>query len=1363
MISTEVRRSELYNTLAWMGLLSTEEYRIREVRSSTFDRYVDLDINYDDIERVGYFYPHVGMPLGYEGLTELWCDGVYFNPESLEWIKTTNQLYAVLNKKVDDKKPLHAFVNPGIIHRYSKIVEDDGDYIHTVSIDTTELRYSEIDHIEHCAYYISENQYHIPDHEWMDEDHTILRFSAPYKHDIDFFICSNIITVQEVKAGKSLLLDHLQSNRCYHRIFVDDSPSYPIDARFYPYICVDKDCVVRVFDDNYHTVLYPEICRLMLYPEFLEIDDPYNSDNEYLRSLPQIDDHILASDTDDEILQKFTTIASYFYRLWEKYPIDTTEQSDFIICDNTRLAEKAFKVDNIDLDKGAADRIISLVPAEPYRELIFYNGYIFSDYEIHSMYYNKSTDHYSENHENGVDRYIISTDYDVDRLSVIKFNANEDTIIVNAGEYFDTKNVLQLHHKLNRFYRNLMVLRMQILDQELQDEVRIGTEEPGTRDGHIWFELLINAQPEMFATKAIDTINLLQLDPETMPRAIKEGAYMLELDPEAGPASYHKLVMTYFELTDYYKDQLVLQYGDGIPDPRVQIMNKIKVGELPTEEELNQLQIELNSPSPAYTETSITHGYKDVPPPKNPDYVDGDLYVQSPPPVYPENPNTTYERIESGFMTPTEDKEKTLWLEMEQGDQLPPRNSMDSVNNGNSVLVTNDTAEHTAPVGGYAFDAVNDDIPAEEEGNYDIHTDFGTDDGTISTGDLDDLLSEETRDPDENGTSEDFLNQVQRAVAKNITVNSVVDPTVGQIALDKISFVNQETGEQITMEQIAELPTDLKLSIVGQYMINNDDDEPVRRNIGDLWLHYASSDDPAMLNDVVYHILFTQQLLNIGDPREGTLAIEIDSLLADDPEEDQVVLGPDSRKLTNNQILLHTDFSEDGTPIPDYDKITEMAVRYIMSPHQPDTKWDLEVGTLWLAIPAVVKRRVIGGVIEDVVAKFSYEVGKNMPEGYYEDDGIDVKSSFGLDYVPHDTGTEGLGDLFRVRKDPTLYPIHYGGEQPDIGEGDTDILWYEFLDDIDNRVAYSDPNTMIIRVDERLIMVKFDHEDIQAFAFDDIMINFKGKLGVKYLSIIADLIDSGELKLDEVDLFYKRLVTHGDDFDPALKRLYTGTSHVVATANIDTTDCAVYYSTNVGRFHIYYAEDSTSSNEREAAYEHVIDFHEHDFVFLNRRMLLFVNGRYIPTNEYEELADGRIQLLNFDEIISTVDILYSKHDEALMHIKKKALVYHQIDIATRKIKRPSHYGVMEPIKVIDRTKRGYYDILLEEYIYNGKLERILAYLEEHPDEAEEFRSDLVRKFHAISDIDLSGMTYDQSRIVISGSGNNPTYQVGTSN
>lgn len=1359
MISTEVRKSELYDTLAWMGLLSTEEYRIREVRSSSFDRYVDLDVNYDDIDRVGYFHPHVSMPLSYEGVTELWYEGTYLNPESLEWIKTANQLHAVLDHKVDDTKPVHAFVNPGIIHRYSKVVDDDAEYTHTVSIDTTEIMYAEIDHIEYCAYYISENAYHVPEHEWMDDEHTILRFSAPYKHDIDFFICSNLVTVQSVKAGESALLDHLQSNRCYHRIFVDDSPSYPIDARFYPYISVDKNCVVRVFDDNYHTILYPEICRLLLYPEFLDIDDPYNSDNEYLRSLPVLDDHILASDTDDEILQKFSTMASYFYRLWEKYPINTAEQSDFIICDNTRLADKAFLRTDIDLVEGSVDRIISLVPAEPHRELIFYEGYVFSDYEIRSMYHNRSTDHYSENTTNGIDRYVIDPSYDISKLSIIKFNANEDTVIVNAGEYFDENNVLQLHRKLNRFYRNLMVLRTQILDQEDQDKVRIATEEPDIKDGYLWFELLINAVPEMFATKAVDTINLFGLDPDTVPEEIKEGAYLIDLDPSAGPKSYNKLVMTYFKLTDYYKDQLVLQYGDGIDDPRVKVMNKIKVGDLPTEDEMNQVLIELDSPNPARDETSITHGYVDAPPPKVPNYEDGDLYVQSPYPEYPEDVNQTFERIEEGFITPTEEREKTLWLELPQGDRLPYKDSLDSTNDGTRVLVTNDTAGKTSETGNYAFDAINDDIPESEEGEYDIHTEFktGDDASATSTDELDDLLGvDDLGDDDGVDPSGDLLDQVQNAVSKNITINSIMDPTIGQVALDNISFVDETTGEQLSMDDVAKLSTDVKLSIVGNYLINNDDDEPVAKDVGDLWLHYASSDDPSVLNDVVYRILLARHILNIGDPTEGMLAMEIESLLAD--EEDQIVLGPDSSHLRNNQIILHTDFDEEGVPIPDYAKITEMAVKYIMNIHEPDAA-DLEVGTLWLAIPASIKENII----KDVVTAYAYEIGHKMPDGYYLETETETYASTGLDYVPHDKGTEGLGEIFRERLDPTLYPVHYGGEQPDIGAGDKDILWYEFLDDIDNRVAYSDPNTMIIRVDERLVMVRFDCPDIQAFMFDDIMINFKGKLGVKYLSIIADLLDSGEIKLDDVNLFYKRLVTHGDDFDPALKRLYTGTSHVVATADIDTTDCAVHFSTNVGRFRLYYSEDTTSTEEREAAYEHIIDFHERDFVFLNRRMLLFVNGRYIPTNEYEELADGRLRLLNFDEIISTVDILYSKRDEALMTLKKKALVYHQIDIATRKISRPSRYNTMEPIKVIDRTKRGYYDVLLEEYIYSGKLERILNYLEEHPDEAEEFRTDLVRKFHAISDIDLSGMPFDQSRIVISGNGDDPTYQIGANN
>ena len=56
----------------------------------------------------------------------------------------------------------------------------------------------------------------------------------------------------------------------------------------------------------------------MLYDEYLTIDDPYNTDNEYLNNLPPIDVMIKTSDSDAQVMFKFGQIAKYFYKLWEK-------------------------------------------------------------------------------------------------------------------------------------------------------------------------------------------------------------------------------------------------------------------------------------------------------------------------------------------------------------------------------------------------------------------------------------------------------------------------------------------------------------------------------------------------------------------------------------------------------------------------------------------------------------------------------------------------------------------------------------------------------------------------------------------------------------------------------------------------------------------------------------------------------------------------------------------------------------------------------------------------------------------------------------------------------------------------------------
>ena len=184
---TEVRRSELYNTLSWMGLFSTEEYRIREVRNSPSKYYVDLDLENTDIERVGYLYPHVKLKSEYKDVCELWYGDKYINPKRCTWIDTNNGTYCITDKAYDDQKPVTCFINPSIITRYTNISDNpEQDLEHVVDIDTSDLIYSNIINIEHCAYYISQNKVRVPTIEWLDAK--ILRFHAPYKEDIDFFM-----------------------------------------------------------------------------------------------------------------------------------------------------------------------------------------------------------------------------------------------------------------------------------------------------------------------------------------------------------------------------------------------------------------------------------------------------------------------------------------------------------------------------------------------------------------------------------------------------------------------------------------------------------------------------------------------------------------------------------------------------------------------------------------------------------------------------------------------------------------------------------------------------------------------------------------------------------------------------------------------------------------------------------------------------------------------------------------------------------------------------------------------------------------------------------------------------------------------
>lgn len=1158
LVSSQNRNSVLYDTLCEMGLLCSEEKHIRMVReeseSDTF--FTELPLSISDVDRVGYSHPHFSTKSGRKGYLEVWVDGMYEHPSQITWVDDNYELHGILSRAYDvDTQKARVFYNPGIIYRYSNLATGTSEHSHTVVIDTRLEPYNRLDYPDRCAYYITQNQVKIPTASWLDDSR--IQFTAPYTEDIDFFICSDIVGVFIATKNVGLYIDSPNDPICYHHIVVDDDPSYHIDARFYPCIKVDKDCVIRVFNDHAHRILYPEVSRLVLYPEFADVIDPYNTKIEYLRTLSPVDDVIRKGDTESTIHTKFRRIARFCYRLWERFPWFSNEQSDFVICDNNTFGKTCFSRGRISGFEKSISAIYTEVPFEAHRDILFYDGMMFSDYRVMTLSITPDG-RIAESPLTGLPRYVIPEEYDVDKFALIKFNVWEDTQIINVGDYIDEKLTINLHEKLNRFYRNLMVVRTELLTQADDEYVRVMTAQPPTRDDYLWFELLINVTPEEFENNPDITIKLFGLDPVSVPRTIMKGAYRLDLDPKDGPVNYTELLMTYYELTAGEKQYLALHYENTgeTSDPTTKVFHDIMLAnqkDIPTD----RLGLVIEDPAmdAPYIETAVEAGTDEAPAGTNP--VQGDLYAH------------------------------------------------------------------------------------------------------LSNADIDMLLSAEDTDP------------------------------------PAVSYMNEDTGSHITVEEIAKMAREEKLALIQSKL----DDEIISAQL--------DTADDGTLNKIVYDTLKAEY---------------VHSIASENPQANTLALG-------TSDIIQHN-------------------LTYILSEAEPT---DANINDLWIQVDDIKISQYIGSIV-------SYELKEGTQSQQKNPHYDGHKASMILDYGPNADYSDGV-ELFKPVVDPTLRPLHYGKDVP-TPITDMDV-WYEYLDEVNDKICYYDADTIVIRVDERLVAIRMSDDNLQAFLFDDVMLNFRGKLGMKYLSILADLVNSNVIDKSQVTTFYKRLITSGDDANPKLTRLYTGTSHIVSITKADTTDLSVLYSTNIGRFTMTYTDPDTTNREREAAYRMCIDYSNRDFAYLAGRMLVFINGKYIPQKDCKEGFASKLQILNFDEIINTVDILYSKRDEGLMKLKKASFIYWNTPDTTASIQRPERdYGKMEPIELHDETLRGYYDILLDEYIFNGKLLRILGYLEEHPDEVEVFKRDIIQQFHAISDLDLSMMTEDDNaRIIIPAIGTEPVYTI----
>lgn len=1208
LISNTESKSELYLTLAELGVTCTEAYRFREARQSFNDQFVrEYKLSYDDIERVGYLYPHFRLDIGVrDGIFEVWVNGEYINHNEITWIKGSVHIYGVLPRDYDISTAVCRIIyNKYALEQYSNIEDEEGQYEHVYIANLRDHPFCDMEHPEKAVYYIANGQICLPNVVRTNE--YLIEFHCPYTKDIDMVVCSNLAGVYPVKANVGTYVDNLYSTVCYYHMFVDDDPMYPIDARFYPCIKVDKDCFVRVFSDQGFSVPYPELTRLMTYPEFVDITDPYNTDNEYLKKLGEVDEVIRGSDSEETILEKFKKIASYCYRIYEKFPKFCNEQSDFLILDNTNFGKPNFYPRTVRLRDGTMnDCIISRVPFEDYRDVLWYGNYMFHDYKVKRLVQNEDGT-VVENPKIGVPTYVIDQKYQPDRFTLIKFNAMEDTMISNIGDFIDVNNVVKLHTRLNRFYRNMMVLRGSVMDEIPDDMVRISTTPPETEDEHIWFELLVNAVPEMFESNPVEIIKSFGLNPMDIPADIRVGAYSLNLRPDDGPQSYTELLMTYFDIGKRYKNKLVMQNIEHGTDPRIQEFHEIPHGPIDLEKD---------------TDT------------------DGKLHIDNPA------------------------LDKTEIIDAIDHSPLDPPSSV-----------------------------------LHHEG--DINIPLATDD------EMDDLL------------------------------DGLVDE---QYNLEPISYMDEETGKIIDGATIAAMTTEQKKDLILRYITEGTDEE--KENTKQVWEYYLETMNEEILNIAVYKVLLTDFVYNLAEetvPKDPEIKPTVADYRIQMTEPTDVHIGT---------YWLQLEGNDNPFTIEDAKKKN---LTYIFSYGEPDTE---EVGAFWIPIDGIT----LQDYVQDIISHSLVEIGYYLPEGFFEKGDHDTYASMALDYHAHGHG-EGPR-LFDEVKDNNLHRVHYGPEvlEDEMEDGD---IWFEFLDDIDNRVCYSDLATMVIRVDERLMLVEFDDDNITAFMFDDIVLNFHGRLGLRYIAILADLVNSRVIPLEKVNIFYRRLITKWDTFDPGLTRLFTGRSHVVSTARIDTTDYAIAYSTNIGRYHMdYFDEKNVINREREAAYRMVIDYSHRDFAFIGDRMMLFVNGRYIPRNEYDEIAAGKIQLLDFHEIIKCVDILYAKKDEWISRVKRIAIDNWGAPDTSISIQRPrKNYRHMKQIIVDQKTMQGYYDVLLYEYIFNGRLASILDHMQKHPEEADTIIRDLKRKFHAISDVTLAGMDVDDARIIIPGLGNGFKYEI----
>lgn len=1322
--------ARLYNFVTEMGINMSPQAGIEYYRKN-YPLYNITPIQKSDIHGISYAAGFILLSNEDKDNAEIWIENDYIHPDAVEWVQYDSFKYAaIFNQKYTSYDHCRVFINSDILFRHHKIESDNSEKLYVKRFDISNPPYNRMD-MFNSMFFISRNKVFRPAIEKIND--STIEVRVHYKTDVDFMVCSNLQRVVECRPWKREYVSPPNSNKLYCAFIVDNNEESEIDARFYP--AIKADGLVRVYTKGCREVKYPSNTFLINYKDFADIWDPYNpipseipeEIYHFLKTYQPsgISDVIVRDDIGNEALiySKLAKICAGCYNICDTIP-SNYEHSNFIICDNSNTLSPYF-ID--DIDDFANPIIRSTIPYLPYRDIVIYNGYpIYSD-------------SYGVVKKSDIEYYAFDANkFQKEKLTLIRFNTATDSFYANLEYYIDENKFLNLYIKMNRFYRNLMALRIYEIQDE-KEEVYVGTTEP-PMDEHLWFEYIVNLVPEEFDNKVVT----IYKNKSSIPEPIREAMYSLELPEDAsdtGNSSYTSLMDTYFKLTSYYKDHLVLHHEPGVDDPNIAILNTVQIGNLNKNPDLKpRVDNEFLLDSDDFTEEEQFRNfyyYGETDYPEIPQSIKNDLYVKVDA-FYKEPENTPIGAIEYGNYTPSSSINK-LWIEPELPESSankPDKDSLDSVSENFFVAKSLDDISDSAIFnkGDYGIDGIQD-IDEMEKPDI-IYTD------------------------DEVSLSSNSLFQgLMDAVSNHIQTKNVENPTLGMYALDDspldedgniIVEDNQHQNDTIHSESelskeidtsISKIPRIEKESIVKHFI--TDDEEPQNPEKNDWWFQYISKVEDYVLNTMTRKIVLCKSLFDVvNSTKEGQLAMENDEFPA--YNESQVFVGTDENTAYPDESLLikSLEQNQDGSLV-DWETKRKDAIKYIVSLKDPV---DVEVGDLWFKL-APFKFK---DVIDDVLSSVIIECGTKLPETVYPnmvlmDDGSTYETTALLDYGIH--GDENEVDIFQTRE-TMLYPYEKQGNytKDDLDTIEDGLVFYEWLDSIYPLVCYSSLDAFVLRIDNHLIGVQIEEDTkLTIMSFDDILMKFEGgNRAVKYVSILADLMESGTVKKEDVMTFYTRLITSRDVFDPKLHRIFTRTSNVIAGARTEYPNFALVYSSNIGRFTMDYR--FISDREQENAYRMIIDLRDRDFAYLKGRMLLFVNGSYIHPDNISEPAANYIKIDGFDEVIAVVDIFYNKQDEYLIGVKKAAASNYPY-IYQGTIIHEKEYGIMSPIYVSNETVKGYYDVLLNDYIFNGYLLERIEEIGNDEKEMQSFINELLDKFLPITDRYLFG-TNGENRIVI---------------